>query len=186
MKANDLRPGRAIRIDGKLYVATQVMHRTPGNLRAFVQAKLKEVRAGTLIEKRFSSTEELDDVSLDRREVEYLYQDGSGAVFMDAENFEQFNINADVLGDALLYIKANEHIKGLFHEGNCLTVELPSTVDLVITDTPPGVKNATATNVMKPATCETGLQVKVPPFINVGEKVRINTESGEYLSRVND
>lgn len=186
MKANELRAGRALRLDGKLFIATQVMHRTPGNLRAFVQTKLRDIRSGALIEKRFASTEEVEDVSLDRRDMEYLYRDGDDAVFMDDETFEQFTLGGDLLGDCLLYIKPNEHIKGLFHESACLSIELPGTVDLVITETEPGVKHATATNVLKPATCETGLTVKVPPFISAGETVRINTETGEYLGRVNE
>jgi elongation factor P len=186
MKANDIRKGQALRIDGKLFVVTDVQHRTPGNLRAFVQVKIKDVKAGNVLDRRFSSTEEVEGVNLDRRDVEYLYKDSTGAVFMDNESYEQFTIPDDVLGEALLFIKPNETIKGLFHDTTCLSVELPSAVELVIADTEPGIKNATATNVGKDATCETGLKIKVPPFINVGEKVRINTETLAYLGRVND
>lgn len=185
MKSTDLKPGMAVRIDGSLFIITQFTHVTPGNLRAFVQVKLKNLSSGASIEKRLRSGEDVEQIDLDRRQVEYLYSDGSGAVFMDSESFDQFTIAEDVLGDALLYMKPNTTIVGLMHDGRAISVDLPASVELEVTDTPPGIKNATATNVMKEATLETGLVTKVPPFINVGEKIRISTATGEYQSRAN-
>jgi elongation factor P len=183
LKSQELRPGVAVTIDGKLYVVTKSEHRTPGNLRAFIQVKLKEVKTGTIIEKRLNSGEEMASVSLDRRELEYLYSDNSGAVFMDITNYDQLTIHPDVLGDGLLYLKPNTSCVGLIAEEKVVSIELPKVVELKITDTAPGIKGATATNQLKDAECETGLKVKVPPFITIGEIVRISTESNEYLSR---
>jgi len=175
----------AVRIDGALFIITQYTHVTPGNLRAFVQVKLKNLTSGATIEKRLRSGEDVEQIDLDRRQVEYLYSDADGAVFMDSETFDQFTISEDVLGDALKFMKPNTTIVGLMHDGRAISVELPASVELEVTDTPPGIKNATATNVMKEATLETGLVTKVPPFINVGEKIRVSTATGEYQSRAN-
>ncbi|MEM6852825.1 MAG: elongation factor P [Planctomycetota bacterium] len=183
MKANDIKPGQVLNLDGTAYLVTKTETVKPGKGGAFVQTKLKSIKHGNVTEKRFRSVDEVEATNLDRRDVEYLYRDGSGAVFMDGETYDQFTIPDDILGDTLLFIKANESIKGLFLEGNCITVELPAAVELEITETEPGIKNATATNVMKEAVCETGLKVRVPPFIKEGEVVRINTESREYLNR---
>ncbi|MEX0774203.1 MAG: elongation factor P [Phycisphaeraceae bacterium] len=184
MKSTDLRPGMAVTIDGNLYVITQYNHVTPGNLRAFVQVKIKSVKSGQTVEKRLRSGEEVEVAHLDRRELEYLYSDNNGCVFMDTENYEQFTLGTDVMGTAMKYLKANTRIVGLVNEGNVVTIELPKTVDLKVTDTVPGIKGATATNVQKDATMETGLVTRVPDFIKVGELVRINTENGTYQSRV--
>lgn len=183
MKANDIKPGQVLNLDGTLYLVTKTENVKPGKGGAFVQTKLKSIKHGNVTEKRFRSVDDVDSTNLDRRDVEYLYQDGSGAVFMDNETYEQFTIPEDILGDTLLYTKPNETIKGLFLDGSCLSVELPAVVELEITETEPGIKNATATNVMKEAVCETGLKIRVPPFIKEGEKVRINTETNEYQSR---
>ena len=183
MKANDVRPGMAVRLDGKLYVITGVEHRTPGNLRAFVQIKIKDIIAAKTVEKRFSSTEEIEAVNLDRRTCEYLYQDGTDFVFMDSEDFEQFNVSADLAGDAMLYLRPNGTCTILFHEGNPISFELPPSVELTVEDCEPGVKGATATNVQKEAVMETGLKTRVPDFITVGENIRISTADGSYQSR---
>jgi elongation factor P len=183
MKANDLKPGQVVNLDGTLYLVTKTEHVKPGKGGAFVQAKLKSIKHGNVTEKRFRSVDEVESTNLDRRDVEFLYSDGSGAVFMDNETYDQFTIPEEVLGDTLLYTKPNETIKGLFLDGTCLSVELPPSVELEIKETEPGIKNATATNVMKEAICETGLKVRVPPFISEGEKVRINTSTNEYQSR---
>lgn len=183
MKANEIRPGQVLNLDGTAYLVTKIENVKPGKGGAFVQTKLKSMQHGNVTEKRFRTADDVDATNLDRRDVEYLYSDGSGAVFMDSESFEQFTIPDDILGDTLLFIKPNESIKGLFLDGNCITVELPQAVELVIAQTEPGIKNATATNVMKEAICETGLKVRVPPFIKEGETVRINTETREYLNR---
>lgn len=186
MKANDLRAGIGLKIDGKLAVATAVDHRTPGNLRAFVQLKYREIVSGKTLEKRLSSTEEVEAVDLDRRTMEYLYSDGSGATFMDLESYDQLTIPEDVLGDALLYMRPNTQAIVLCYNGNPVTIELPSSVELTITDTPPGIKGATATNQLKEATCETGLKTRVPPFIEIGEVVKVSTADGSYLSRAKE
>ena len=183
MKANDIKPGQVLTLDGTAYLVTKTENVKPGKGGAFVQTKLKSIKHGNVTEKRFRSVDDVESTNLDRRDVEFLYQDSSGAVFMDGESFEQFTIPDDILGDTLLFIKPNESIKGLFLDGNCITVELPPQVELTIQETEPGIKNATATNVMKEAVCETGLKVRVPPFIKEGEVVRINTETREYLSR---
>jgi elongation factor P len=171
MKANELKPGKAIVIDGNIWMCVKTEHVKPGKGGAFVQAKLKSIQGNGTNEKRFRSTDDIEQAILDRRDVEYLYTDGTGAVFMDVESYDQFNIDADVLGDSLKYLKPNEQIKGLFNDGNCLAVELPAAVEMIIKETEPGIKNATATNVMKEAITETGLKIRVPPFINAGEKV---------------
>lgn len=186
MKSQDLRPGMAVTIDKKLYVVTKTEHRTPGNLRAFMQVKLKEVKTGTIIEKRLSSGEEVEQILVDKRTLEYLYSDNSGAVFMDNETYDQINLDADVLGESLQYLKPNTPVTGLVAEERVVSIELPKVVELEITDTAPGIKGATATNQLKDATCETGLKIRVPPFIGIGEVVRISTETGAYLSRASE
>ncbi len=186
MKSQDLRPGMAITMDGNLFVVTQFQHVTPGNLRAFMQVKIKNVKTGVTIEKRLRSGEEVEQVNVDRRNLEYLYSDKTGAVFMDTENFDQTTIAPDVLGDSLLYLKPNTAVVGLIAENVVVTVELPKVVELKITETAPGIKGATATNQMKDAVCETGLKTRVPPFIAEGETIRISTESGNYLSRASE
>ncbi|MEM7683162.1 MAG: elongation factor P [Planctomycetota bacterium] len=183
MKANDLKPGLAVVMNGQVLVCTHTEHVKPGKGGAFVQAKLKSIQGGNVTEKRFRSTDEVEGVFLDRREMEFLYPEGGDAVFMDCESFDQATLPAEVLGDAMLYVKPNERITGLHHDGKVISIELPAAVELEITDTPPGIKNATATNQLKEAVCETGLKTRVPPFINNGDKVKINTASGDYLSR---
>lgn len=186
MKSQDIRKGQAITIDGNVFVVTQADFRTPGNLRAFMQVKIKNVKTGVILEKRLNSGEEVAEVSLDRRDLEYLYSDNTGAVFMDINSYDQLNIDPAVLGDALLYIKPNTNVTGLIVEDKVVSIELPKVVELKITDTPPGIKGATATNQLKEATCETGLKTRVPGFIGTGEVIRISTESGDYLSRASE
>ncbi len=183
MRATELRPGLGVKMDGKLYVITNFEHRTPGNLRAFIQVKIKEVLTGKTIEKRLSSSDDVDVVDLDRRPMEYLYSDQTGATFMDQETFDQSTISKDVLGDALLYMRPNTEAVVLCHDGNPITIELPAAVELTVTDTPPGIKGATATNRLKEATLETGLKTKVPEFITTGEAIKVSTTDGSYLSR---
>ncbi|HRQ71895.1 MAG TPA: elongation factor P [Phycisphaerales bacterium] len=183
MKANDLRPGLGVKMDGKLFVVTEFEHRTPGNLRAFIQIKIRDVQSGKSIEKRLSSTDDVETIDLDRRPMEYLFSDSSGATFMDTETFDQIVIPEDVLGNAMQFLTPNVQIVVLCHDGNPVTIDLPSSVELTVTDTPPGIKGATATNQTKEATCETGLKTKVPPFISVGEKIRVSTADGSYQSR---
>ncbi|TVS08461.1 MAG: elongation factor P [Phycisphaerales bacterium] len=185
MKANDLRAGVGVRLDGKLYVVVRTDHVKPGKGPAYVQAKLRGISGG-IAEKRFSSSDDVDDVIFDRREMEYLYSDNSGATFMDLENYDQVIVPEDVLGDALLYLAPNTTCTIVCHDEKPITLELPASVELTISDTPPGIKGATATNQLKEATCETGLKTRVPPFITAGEKIRISTEDGSYQSRVKE
>lgn len=185
MKSTDLRPGMAIKMDGNLFVITQFQHVTPGNLRAFVAVKIKNVVTGSIIEKRLRSGEEIERVDLDRRDMEYLYSESQGHVFMDQESFEQVTLPDALVGEFMGYVKPNTAITVLMCEGKPVSIELPSTVDLAVTDTPPGIKGATATNQTKEATLETGMKSRVPPFINVGDVVKINTTDGSYHSRVN-
>jgi elongation factor P len=183
MKATMLRLGLGVKMDGRLFVITNFEHRTPGNLRAFIQIKIKDVLSGKSLEKRLASSDDIEVVDLDRRPMEYLYSDNMGATFMDNETYDQQTINKDVLGDALLYLKPNTQVVVLCHEARPISIELPAAVELTITDTPPGIKGATATNRMKEATLETGLKTKVPEFIATGETIKISTTDGTYLSR---
>lgn len=184
MKATELRPGLGIRMDGKLYVITNFEHRTPGNLRAFIQIKIREVGTGKNLEKRLASSDDIEVINLDRREMEFLYPDGSGGgTFMDVDNYDQFELSADVLGETLMYLAPNAKCFMLFHESSAVSIELPASVELEVTETPPGIKGATATNQLKEATCETGLKTRVPAFIEPGEKIKVSTENGSYLSR---
>ena len=183
MRASDIRRGQAVRIEGKLYVVTNADHNTPGNLRAKVQFKLRDVLKGTIQDKRVGATDDIETVNLDRRNVEYLYSDNEGHVLMDMETYDQNHIPKEVFGDDILYLKPNTALTALYHDGKLLSYEMPKTVDLKVTETPPGIKGATATNQLKDAELETGLKTRVPPFIEIGETIRINTETGEYLSR---
>lgn len=183
MRASDIRRGQAVIIDGKLFVVTNADHNTPGNLRAKVQFKLRDVIKGTIQDKRVGATDDIQTATLDRRNVEYLYSDADGHVLMDQETYDQNTIPKDVFGDDILFLKPNTAMTAMFHDGKIVSYELPKTVDLQVTDTPPAIKGATATNQMKDATLETGLKTRVPPFIEIGETVRISTETKGYLSR---
>lgn len=183
MRASDIRKGQAVIIDGKLFVVTGADHNTPGNLRAKVQFKLRDVMKGTIQDKRVGATDDIETANLDRRQVEYLYSDNDGHVIMDLETYDQQHLPKELLGDDILYLKPNTQLLALFHDGKAISYELPKTIDLKVTDTAPGIKGATATNQQKDAVLETGLKAKVPPFIEIGETIRINVESGQYLSR---
>ena len=183
MRASDIRRGQAVIIDGKLYVVTNADHNTPGNLRAKVQFKLRDILKGTIQDKRVGATDDIETATMDRRNVEYLYSDNDGHVLMDLETYEQESIPKEVFGDDILYLKPNTQLTAMFHDGKIVSYELPKTVDLQVTETAPGIKGATATNQMKDAELETGLKTRVPPFIEIGEVIRINTEKGEYQSR---
>jgi elongation factor P len=183
MRASDIRKGTAVLIDGKLFVVTGADHNTPGNLRAKVQFKLRDVAKGTILDKRVGATDDIETTNLDSRQVEYLYSDGDGHVLMDLETYDQNTIPKEVFGDDILYLKPNTQLTAMFHEGKIVSYDLPKVVDLEITDTPPVIKGATATNQLKDATLETGLKTRVPGFIVTGEKIRISTETGQYMSR---
>ena len=181
--ATQMRPGMIIKHNNDLHSVFSVEHRTPGNLRAFIQAKLRNIRTGAMFEHRFRSSDPIEKINVDEIPMEYLYQDGETYCFMNTENYEQVHLNRDVLGDAVDYLTANLQIKVEFYDGKPVGVELPQTVELTVVETEPGLKSATASSVTKPAKTETGLVVQVPPFINEGEKIRVDTAEGAYLSR---
>lgn len=183
MKANEIKPGVAVNLSGKLYVVVKTEHVKPGKGPAYVQAKMKDIAQGGVLERRFNSSDNVDQVILDRRPMEYLFSDPSGATFMDLENYDQTVIPSDILGDAMLYLKPNTEITVLCNGETPVTIELPGSVELAISDTSPQVKGATATNQLKEAECETGLKIRVPPFIEIGELVKISTSDGSYMSR---
>ena len=181
--ATQMRPGMIIKHNNDLHLVFSVEHRTPGNLRAFIQAKLRNVRTGAMFEHRFRSGDPIDRVNVDEIAMEYLYQDGDDFYFMNTETYEQTHLKRDVLGDAVDYLTPNLQIKVEFYDGKAVGIELPQTVELTVVETEPGLKSATASSVTKPAKTETGLVAQVPPFINEGEKIRVDTAEGAYLSR---
>jgi elongation factor P len=181
--ATQLRPGMVIKFNNDLFSIFSVNHRTPGNLRGFVQAKMRNLRSGTMIEHRFSSEDKVERAILDEHEMEYLYDDGEYYYFMNSENYEQMHLTKDILGEAVDYLIPNLKVKVEFYEGKPMSVELPPTVDMTVVETEPGLKGATVSNVTKPAKMETGLVVQVPPFITEGEKIRVNTAEGTYQER---
>jgi elongation factor P len=181
--ATQMRPGMIIKHNKDLHSVFTVEHRTPGNLRAFIQAKLRNLRTGAMFEHRFRSADPIDRVVVDEVPMEYLYQDGDNYYFMNTETFDQIHLNHDVLGDSVEYLIPNLQIEVSFYDGKPVGIELPQTVELTVVETEPGLKSATASSVTKPAKLETGLVVQVPPFINEGEKIRVDTAEGAYLSR---
>jgi elongation factor P len=183
MQATQIRPGMVIKFNNDLFSVFSMVHRTPGNLRAFVQVKLRNLRNGSQLEHRFSSTEQVERAVLDEQEMSYLYDDGEAYYFMNTENYEQVHLTREFLGDAVEYLIADLKVHVEFYEGRPISVELPATVDLKVLETEPGLKGATVSNVTKPAKMETGLIVQVPAFINEGEKIRVSTVDGGYLER---
>jgi len=181
--ATQMRPGMIIKHNNDLHLVFSVEHRTPGNLRAFIQAKLRNIRTGAMFEHRFRSGDAIDKVNVDEVAMEFLYQDGDDYYFMNTENYEQTHLKRDILGDSVDYLTPNLQIKVEFYDGKAVGIELPQTVELTVVETEPGLKSATASSVTKPAKVETGLVVQVPPFINEGEKIRVDTAEGSYLSR---
>lgn len=183
MNANDLRPGMVIRHNNELFTIHKAEHRTPGNLRAFVQARMRNLRTGALIDHRFRSEDTVERAILDETEMQYLYSDGDSYHFMNTANYEQIHLHKSVVGDRALYLAPDIMIKVEYYEGRPVEIELPATVDLKVVETEPGIKGGSATNVGKPARLETGLVVQVPPFINQGETIRVDTVEGTYLER---
>jgi elongation factor P len=183
ISATQMRPGMVIKFNNELHTVFSVAHRTPGNLRGFVQAKLRNLRSGTMFEHRFSSEDRVEKAILDEQEMEYLYDDGEYYYFMNTDNFEQMHLTKDLLGDAVQYLIPQLKVSVEFYEGKPISVELPATVDMTVVETEPGLRGSTVSNVTKPAKLETGLVVYVPPFINEGEKIRVNTAEGTYVER---
>src|SRR3954449_11192688 len=181
--ATQLRPGMVIKFNNELHSVFSMVHRTPGNLRGFVQAKMRNIRSGAMMEHRFSSEDKVERIAFDEQEMEYLYDDGEYFYFMNTENYEQMHLTKDLLGDATNYLIPQLKVSVEFYEGKPISVELPATVDMTVLETEPGLKGATVSNVTKPAKMETGLVVMVPPFITEGEKIRVNTSEGTYQER---
>jgi elongation factor P len=181
--ATQMRPGMIIKHNNDLHLVFSVEHRTPGNLRAFIQAKLRNVRTGAMFVERFRSPDPIDRVVVDEIKMEFLYSDGDDYYFMDMETFEQTHLKRETLGDAVDYLLPNLTIAVSFHDGKAVGIELPNVVEMTVVETEPGIKSATASSVTKPAKLETGLVVQVPPFINEGEKIRVDTAEGAYMSR---
>jgi elongation factor P len=186
IQATQLRRGNTILLNGELFQVVDYTHITPGNWRGMVQTKLRNLRSGSIIDHRFRSEDRVERAVLDQREMEYLYSDGSDHHFMDTENYEQTHLSEDVLGDSVKYLVANSKITVEFYEGKPLGIELPATVNLRVVQTEPGMPSATATNVLKPATVETGLIVPVPHFVQEGELIKVDTTEGKYVERVRD
>jgi len=181
--ATQLRPGMIIKHNNDLHSVFSVEHRTPGNLRAFIQAKLRNLRTGAMFEHRFRSPDPIEKIVVDEVDMEFLYSDGDDYDFMNTESYEQTHLKRDTRGDAVEFLTPNLQIKVEFYDNKPVGIELPQTVELTVVETEPGLKSATASSVTKPAKLETGLVVQVPPFINEGEKIRVDTAEGAYLSR---
>jgi elongation factor P len=183
IQATQMRPGMVVVFNKELFSVFSVNHRTPGNLRGFVQARMRSLRSGSMIEHRFSSEDRVERAVLDEQEMEYLYDDGEYYYFMNTETYEQMHLTKDILGDGVSYLIPQLRVHVEFYEGKPISVELPATVDLTVVETEPGIKGASVSNVTKPAKTETGLVVQVPPFITEGEKIRVNTAEGTYQER---
>ena len=179
-----MKKGMLIKMGADLFRVLDLQHFTPGNKRGFVQAKLRNIRTSTLTDHKFRSEDDVERATLDERQMQYLYKDGDSFHFMDTNTYEQLHIPTEALGDSVNYIVPDAIITVEFYGSEPVGIELPQTVDLRVEDTVPGIKGATASAQVKPATLETGLIVQVPPFVNAGDVVRVNTETGEYLSRV--
>jgi elongation factor P len=169
--------------DGQLYHVVDRDLNTPGNWRAILQLKLKNLKTGSITVNRVRPQDKVEQAYLDKREMQYIYQDGDGFVFMDTETFDQFTLDKDMVGEQMLYLKEGNKANVVFYEGKALSLDLPATVELQVRETEPSVKGATAAAQYKPATLETGLKVTVPPFVNIGEVIMVDTRTGEYLSR---
>ena len=183
--ATQIKKGMVILHNGELYQVLSFQHVTPGNWRGMVQTKLRNLKAGAIVDNRFRSEDRIDRAVLDQHEMEYLYQDGNQFCFMNTETFEQVFLDRTTLDEALPFLKPNTRITVDFYEGRPVSIELPMTVDLEVVDTEPGIKGATATRATKPATLETGLVVQVPVFIERGDVLRIDTSDKKYIERAN-
>lgn len=182
--ATQIRRGMIIKLDNELFSVMTVQHITPGNWRGMVQSKLRNLRSGKQTEKRFRSEENVERITLDQHELEYLYSENTDHHFMNTENYEQVVLTDDTLGENVQYLIPNIKVQAQFYDEKPVSVELPSTVDLLVVETEPSVRSATVTNVTKAAKLETGMVVQVPQFVNEGEKIRIDTADGKYMQRV--
>jgi elongation factor P len=185
ISTSDIRKGVVFKLDGELFSVVDFLHVKPGKGGAFIRTKLKNVKKGTVIDRTFRSGEKFEDVRLEKRPMKYLYDEGDSLFFMDDETFDQESIMKDALGDFIKYIKVDDIVEMTFYEGLPVSIDPPLSVVLKVTYAEPGAKGNTATNVTKPVKVETGAEIKVPLFINEGDMIKINTETGEYLERVN-
>ena len=183
IQATRLKKGMLVKMEQDLFRVLELQHVTPGNLRGFVRVKLRNIRSGSLSDQKLRSEDSIERATLDEREMQYLYQDGDDYYFMDTSSYEQIHIHSEALGESVNYLKPEMTINVEFYGTEPVGIELPQTVDLKVVDTVPGIKGATASNQIKPATTETGLVVSVPPFINNGDVIRVSTDTGEYLAR---
>jgi elongation factor P len=183
-KINDVKPGAFLRYNGELVQVIEVIHRTPGNLRAFYQAKMKNLRSGKVVENRFRADEEVDLARVEFREMQFIYPEGEHLVVMDNDTFEQIHVPAHLLGENSKLLKEGMNVKVAFESDNALTIEAPTFVELKVTYTEPGLRGDTATNTLKHATVETGAIVNVPLFVNIGEVIKIDTRDWSYVGKV--
>ena len=184
ISAGDFKNGITLEMDNSIYQIIEFQHVKPGKGAAFVRTKLKNIISGGVIEKSFRPTEKFPTARIDRVEMQYLYNDGDLFYFMNTETYDQIGLNADAIGDALKFVKENDMVKVCSHNGNVFAIEPPLFVELEVTETEPGFKGDTATGATKPAIVETGAQVMVPLFVETGDRLKIDTRTGEYLSRV--
>ena len=184
VSAGDFRNGITVEIEGNVFQIIEFQHVKPGKGAAFVRTKLKNIKSGGVVEKTFRPTEKFENAHIDRVDMQYLYSDGELYHFMDVETYDQISLNEDAIGDALKFVKENEMVKMLSHNGEVFSVEPPLFVELEVTETEPGFKGDTSTGATKPATVETGATLNVPLFVEIGDKLKIDTRTGEYLSRV--
>jgi elongation factor P len=184
ISASDFKNGLTVELDGGIFIITDFQHVKPGKGAAFVRSTMKNLETGATIERTFRPSEKMPRAHIDRRDLQYLYNDGTLYYFMDNENFEQLEMNASDIGDSLTFVKENDTVQVLMHNGRIFGIEPPLFVELEITETEPGFKGDTAQGATKPATVETGAVVKVPLFVSTGEKIKIDTRTGEYLGRV--
>ncbi|MGF7185831.1 elongation factor P [Desulfitispora alkaliphila] len=183
ISTSDFRTGLTIEFEGDIYSIVEFQHVKPGKGAAFVRSKLRNLRSGATVEKTFRAGEKVGKAMIDRRQMQYLYNDGQGFVVMDNENYEQLSLTEEQLGDGIKYLKENMDVSVLLHQGEVIGVEVPNFVELEVTETEPGIKGDTASGGSKPATLETGAIVQVPFFINVGDVLRIDTRTGQYMER---
>ena len=183
---NDLKNGLVLNLDNHLWQVLEFQHVKPGKGPAFVRTKLKSVTTGKIIDKTFNAGTKVETANVDRRDMQYLYHDGTDYVFMDSQDYDQVNISAELVGDAANYMLENQDLQISFHEGTPLSVELPPSVELTITHTEPGLQGDRSTGGSKPATLETDYEIQVPLFLEEGVKVKVDTRTGDYLGRVND
>jgi elongation factor P len=184
IKATEIRRGMAIVLEGTVYVIADFQHVAKGNWRSYIQLKIRNIKTGQLLEQRIRSTDTVEESFVDKKEMEYLYSQGSVHIFMDLESYEQVPLDNELIADVMQWLKPNALVEVTISEGKIIGVAPPNTVDLKVMETPPVVKGATATNQPKDAVMETGVKVRVPGFIEIGEMIRIDTRTGEYVERV--